>query len=882
MTITVCATIDAVTFEQYSESIGIGTPSPRISWQFGSDVHDWHQSEYEIEINKEDSLQPEVYTVESNSSVLVPWPAAPLKSRQRAHVSVRARGKDGVWTRPAKSTVEAGLLEEKDWSSSFVACSLQQSSHQSKRPYRLRQVFTVPSKPTRNARLYITALGVYESYLNGNIIGQDILAPGWTSYTARLPYQTYDITHLIKDGKNVLGAWVGEGWYSGILGYQGGARNIFGDQPSLLAQLEIDGQPIQGEWEWSFGAMTSSGLYDGETYDTRLPDDDEQGGGEWSKVKIMPKPASKLFSSQSPPIRAVSTVKPIDILITPSGKTVIDFGQNLAGYIRILTNPPVAAGAELVIRHAEVLEHGELGTRPLRYAKATDTIILGGEKSMVGYSPKFTFHGFRYAEISGWSGIAPQDVEAVVLQSSMERTGHFTCSHELINKLHENAVWSTIGNTIGIPSDCPQRDERLGWTGDVCVFSPTMSYLFNSSGFLSEWLQDLWQDQQKLNGVVPIFVPDTGTDVSTPEAIWGDAAVIVPSDTYRASGDLAVLEKQFQSIQMWLDQGVRRDIQTSLWDRDRDQLGDWLAPRAPPETPNMGPTDNILVADAWLIHSTRSAATIARAIGRQVDAERYDQQATELTEAFYDEYVTTSGRLVSETQTALCLLLHFDIFPSHCKGRRDYRAIFSERLAHLVAKANWLIDTGFAGTPIVLPTLAENGHLSHAYRMLQATQCPSWLSPVLLGATTIWERWDSMLSDGSINPGEMTSFNHYALGSVAAFMHEYIGGLRPMSAGWKEIIIQPRPGGTVTSAKTSHRSPYGKIAVGWEIRDAELHVDVEIPPNCTAKVVLPGSGLVGVIGSGRRHYSVPYELPAFPPASYVPHFAPVRSNEWAT
>ncbi|WWC63696.1 uncharacterized protein I303_106301 [Kwoniella dejecticola CBS 10117] len=879
MTIITQPRIEKITFEHYADPLGIDTPSPRISWQFSNGVKDWEQSEYEMTLFKDHASPSEIFSVQSSESVLVPWPAAPLSSRQRVTVTVRARSKNGSWTERAESVVEAGLLDKQDWTSDFVTCSIDQPLDKSKRPFRLRQSFTVPSSLLSRARLYVTALGVYESYLNGVRIGENVLAPGWTSYKSRLSYQTYDVTHLVKEGTNVIGAWVGEGWYAGVLGYQGGQRNIFGDRIGLMAQLEIDGTPVQTQWEWSYGSITSSGIYAGETYDTNQEDLDFNKG-DWTPSKTLPFPSCKLFASQSPPIRVVKAVKPVNIFSTPSGKTIIDFGQNLGGVIKVLNNPAKRENSEIVIRHAEVMENEELGTRPLRYAEATDRIVLGG-RSIAGWSPKFTFHGFRYVEITGWSDVRLQDIEASVLQSSMDRVGDFECSHALINKLHENAVWSTMGNTIGIPSDCPQRDERLGWTGDVCVFSPTMSYLFDTSGFLSEWLQDLWQDQHKLDGVVPIFVPDTGTDVSTPEAIWGDASVIVPRDLYTAHGDLDILRRQFDSVQMWLDRGVKRDRLTGLWSREADQLGDWLAPKAPPETPNMGPTDNLLVADAWLVHSTKEAAKIAKKINRKPEAEKYEQQATVLADALYDEYVTRSGRLVSETQTALCLLLHLNIYPSPSKCRPNYQALFSERLATSVSKANWLIDTGFAGTPIVLPTLADNGHLSHAYRMLQATECPSWLSPVLLGATTIWERWDSMLADGTINPGEMTSFNHYALGSVATFMHEYIGGLRSLSPGWKEILIKPQPGGTVTSARTSHISPYGKVSVEWSIKDGSLEVSVDVPPNCTAQVELPGKSDIERVGSGQRNYTVPYALPDFPPPSYIPHFAPVRPDVWA-
>lgn len=788
------------------------------------------------------------------------------------------KGNDGQASNWAALHVEAGLLERSDWRAKPVTCEAQ-ASDAPKRPFRTRKSFDL--SPFVQARLYVSALGAYEAYVNGQRVGADILSPGWTSYHTRLNYQTYDVTGLLLDGKNVLGAWVGEGWYAGRLGYHGGFRNLWGERPALIAQLEVDGRIVActGEegWEWSYGALITSEIYNGEVYDISQPDDFEHGV--WQPVDKLETPTSHLIASQSPQVKIVDTISPKDIFTTPLGKTIVDFGQNFAGVIRILGEPPKES-IEIILKHAEVMENGELGTRPLRHAKASDRILLGGNRSIKGYLPKFTFHGFRYAEVTGWPGLEASDLEGVVFQTAMESTGDFSCSHSLINRLHENCVWSTIANTISVPTDCPQRDERLGWTGDICVYAPTMSYLFDTSGFLSEWLRDVEADQERLDGVVPIFVPDTGTDKSTPEAIWGDVSVITPNDLDMAYDDPAILATQFNSMRSWLDKGISRDVETGLWDRSKDQLGDWLAPRADPATPNMGPTDNFLVADAWLIYSTKTAAAIARKIGKEKEAKKYETDALDLTEAFYHEYVSSTGRLVSDTQTALCLLLKYHIFPPRRNGFiRDYRSIFSKRLVELVRKANWQVDTGFAGTPIILQTLAENGHLQDAYRMLQAKDCPSWLSPVLLGATSIWERWDSMLSDGSINPGEMTSFNHYALGSVASFMHSVIGGLNSLSPGWKEILIRPQPGGTITSAKTSHVSPYGRIACEWELTEGgELVVWTEVPPNCSALVVLPG--LEERVGSGKREYKVKYQQPDFPPNLYVPHFAPIRPANW--
>jgi len=523
--------------------------------------------------------------------------------------------------------------------------------------------------------------------------------------------------------------------------------------------------------------------------------------------------------------------------------------------------------------------------RPLRDCQATDIIHLS-KTSMKEWQPKFTFHGFRYAEITGWDKVSPNDIEGVVMQSAMERTGTFECSHPLINQLHSNVVWSTIGNTISVPTDCPQRDERLGWTGDIQVITPTLNFLFDAAGFLNGWMKDTYADQKENKGIVPVVIPNmfqgpkfNPADVDQihqAHAIWGDVAVLTPEAIYQAFDDEGALRVQLEGAKLWLDKGVRRDSETRLWARDQFQLADWLAPKADPTVPGIGPTDNYLVADAYLIHTTRVCARICAKLN-DPDAERYDQEADKLTELYYHEYVTPSGRVTSDTQTALALLLHFDIFPSK-DGSRLKKAV-GKRLGELVTRDLWQVSTGFAGTPIILQTLADNDLLHHAYRMLQARDCPSWLSPVLLGATTIWERWDSMLADGTINPGDMTSFNHYALGSVAYFLHAYIGGIRILEPGWKKVLIKPQPGGTVTSAKVSHISPYGTIKCEWVIESDKLKVNISVPPNCSARVELPG--LEEEVGSGEKTYEVDWvKDERFPPKPVQPGFCATLPDNW--
>lgn len=855
--------------EHYETPLGIGETHPRLSWRFEGDAKDWIQASYEVEIKR--SSGTTTHKVDGDDNILVPWPGDGLKSREKVEVKLRATGKDGKSTDWAVIAIEAGLLERGDWKAKPVTCEAQ-ATDKPQRPFRVRTKFDIPSSISAGsrARLYITALGVYEPYLNDRRIGDEILAPGWTTYDAHLVYRVFDVTSSLKQGENVLGAWVGEGWYAGRVGFIKDKRVNYGDRPALIAQLVVDDEVVASTgngWEWSYGGLLVSELLDGEVYDTDNTDDD-WSSGEWKPTETLPHPSStQLLASQSPPVRVVETFEPIEIITTPSGKTVLDFGQNFAGVIRVESEPP-SGSKELVFRHAEVLEHGELGTRPLRRCKATDRVILGGPQKVKGYTPKFTSHGFRYVEVSGWEGIAKEDVTGLAFHSAMERTGFFECSHKLINQLHKNVVWSTIGNTVSIPTDCPQRDERLGWTGDIQAYSPTMNFLFDSAGFLQSWFKDLYVDQKKLGGNVPVTIPDILGDFKNLNqrfAVWGDVAVLTPYELFIAYADKGLLEQQYESAVMWLEKGVVRDEKTGMWDPKQSQLSDWLAPKCPPEDAGDAPTDTILVADLFLYHTTNIMSLYCNALDKTSEAEKYRDQAESIASHFLDEYVTRNGRVMSDTQTALALMISFGLWSKD----NDHFERLSTRLGELASKDDWKVSTGFAGTPWILHALAQTDNLHHAYRMLQSRDCPSWLSPVLLGATTIWERWDSMLADGSINPGSMTSFNHYALGSVGSFLHSVVGGLNPAKPGWKEVLIKPQPGGTITYAKTSFHSPSGWIKCDWQITDdgKKLKVQVEVPPNVTAKVVLPGSKEEKKVGSGHWEFEVDWKKDErFPPS----------------
>jgi alpha-L-rhamnosidase len=434
----------------------------------------------------------------------------------------------------------------------------------------------------------------------------------------------------------------------------------------------------------------------------------------------------------------------------------------------------------------------------------------------------------------------------------------------MLNRLHENAIWSMRGNFISIPTDCPQRDEKLGWTGDIQVFSPTANFLFDTSAFLGSWLRDLDMDQKDANGVVPVIIPNLPKQpdnrMKRPMAVWGDTSVITPWDLYTAFGDISQLEAQWESMCSWLDVGVPRD-ERGFWSTDWPQYGDWLDPRAPVDMPGNCPTDNFLVANAYLIYTTKLAAEVGKVLGNNEKSAKYASDAASLAELFREEYVTPKGRMACDTQTTYALALKFGLL------EEKHLATARERLGYLVRWERFKITTGFAGTPIILHALSENGMLNLAYRMLQERDCPSWLYPVGMGATSIWERWNSMLQDGSINPGQMTSFNHYALGSVCAFMHKTIGGLSPTSPGWKTALVKPQPGGTIRFAKTSFDSPHGLYEVDWRIEDGKMTTKVRIPPNTEARVVL--NGVDETVGSGEYEYVTEWKDDAEWPPNYI-------------
>jgi alpha-L-rhamnosidase len=865
MTISALPTLTNLRAELRNDAFGVGTSSPRLSWTVTGSAEGWTQSSYEASFTDAAGTRFSG-RIEGSDSVLVDWPFDPLAPRSLGKAQVRAWSKSGeptAWSEPLD--IEIGLLTEADWTA--VPITRKFPGESVERPVRFRRGFSV--RPgLRQARLYASALGIYTAEINGQRVGDELLAPGWTSYAHRIRYQTFDLSSQLTEGHNVVGLTVAEGWYRGRIGFRGGQRNIYGSSTGAIAQIELtydDGTvervATDSSWRAAPGPILMASLYDGETIDARLRD----GWGEasfdhsgWVSARELPSVAARLEAPVGPPVRRIETLQPVSITMSPTGKTLVDFGQNMSGWVRI--RAAGSAGHTLTVRHAEVLEHGELGTRPLRYAAATDTYILSGT-GVEEFEPSFTIHGFRYAEIDNWPGdLTPYDLEAVVCHSDMVPTGTFHSSHAGLNRLEENVRWSLKGNFVDLPTDCPQRDERLGWTGDIQVFAPTASFLYDCSGFLASWLADVAAEQIEY-GTVPHYVPYIQLIFpAAPAAAWGDAAVIVPWVLYEQFGDLGLLRVQYPSMCAWVEQIASIAGESHIWNEGL-QFGDWLDPTAPPESPFDARTDTAIVATAYHAHTARLVARTAALLGYHAEAERYRVLAADIAAAFAAEFATPSGRMASDAQTAYALALQFDLLPTVAQRQRA-----ASRLRELVEKSGYRIGTGFVGTPLVCDALLDAGYVDDAYLLLLQRECPSWLYPVSMGATTIWERWDSMLPDGSINPGEMTSFNHYALGAVADFIYRRVAGLAPAAAGWKKISVSPRPGGGLDHASASHRTPYGTASITWSRPGSRLVVDLEVPPSTTAMVELPGQAPVNV-GPGSHHFECDYRAAADDPTS---------------
>lgn len=851
----------------------INNATPSISWKFFGSEQSWQQAAYQIKVRLGNDLQwKEFPVVSSNKNLFVEWPGEPLKSRASFDLSVRVQGDDGnfsEWSEPVHGQV--GLLSDQEqWPARFIAMENQPREDGETAPETLfRKCFPL-SKKVKSAKVFSTALGIYNLELNGTKVAEDFLNPGWTTYEKRLLHQCYDVTHLVKSGSNVIGARVGAGWYLGKFGFDGGLVNIYGDKRAISLFIETTYEDNSTElvcsddsWSASYGPIVAAGLYDGETYDATREiqgwSSDALVGKDWARVEVIDFDISRIEPQSYPHVTVQRTITARLLPPTPKGKTVLDFGENIVGVPRF-TNIKARRGYKVTLRFAEVMEHGELGTRPLRSAKCTDEYTFKGDANGELYQPRFTFHGFRYCEVDDPENVLDlAKLEAVVISTNARQIGHFECDNALLNQLHSNVIRSTRGNFITLPTDCPQRDERMGWTGDIAVFGKTAAFLLDCSSMLDNFLKDLWSEQRmRTSGPWPhapaVVVPDVVKHLkhfwdNQISAIWQDCAVILPFSLFRATENINLLKQQYESMETWIECLPKLEHQM-LWDRTNVflQLGDWLDPAAPPDRPANGKTDKYLVANAFFYHVLTSMVTISELVYPE-NVSKYQKMAAQCKTDWLEEYCKESGELMSDSETAYSLAISLGLYNS--KKQVEFAG---NRLSELVKKANYTIGTGFAGTPHILPALFATGHYEEAFSMLLAKECPSWLYPVTMGATTIWERWNSMMPDGTINPGEMTSFNHYALGAVASTMHEIIGGVSILEPGYKRFKICPHPGGNLKRCHVEHESPYGVVSSRWKICGDEFILDVTIPPNTKAVIELP-NGHSEEHGSGKYTFT---------------------------
>lgn len=828
------------------------TDRPRLTWRSETGLPDWEQASATLEIERGTQLSS--IRLDGADSVLIGWPVTPVRPRERVSVRVRvqdAAGNVGEWSEPVAFT--GGVVA--DWPAPWV-------SGEGEHPVLLRG--SAPIRPgVRRATLYVSAFGAARPSINGARIGDHELAPGWTSYQWRVGYDVYDVTGRVRPGDNVLGLELFGAWLTERYGFRDAANRFYSGDPSASAILTVDYEDgstqtsVTGpDWRWTHSATTSASIYQGARHDSsaELPGWDEPGFDDsaWNPVRIA-HPGVIPTPRTAPPVRVLAERSPIAAWEGADGETILDFGQNLVGRLRIdIDCPP---GTEVVLRHAEVLEDGALALRPLRNAAATDVLIARGGAQR--WHPSGTFHGFRYASVRGLPQAGLRAVSAEVLGTDLRRLGGFATAHRLLDRLHENVVWSARGNFLAIPTDCPQRDERLGWTGDVQVFAPAAAFLFDCRGFLSSWLQDLRLEQAAAGGVVPMVVPAVIPQVPglfEPIAAWGDAVAVIPDVLHERYGDTFPLAENFAAIASWLEVVRAKAGESRLWEDGR-QFGDWLDPDAPPDQPGRAKTDPDIVATAYFHRSAALAAKAARVLGRDEDAQALGILAAEVRDAFLDAYVTPRGRMMSDAPTAYALAIVFDLVQD------DRRQLLGDRLAEVVRRAGFRISTGFAGTPIVNDALTSTGHADVAGRLLLQTENPSWLYPVTMGATTIWERWDSMLEDGSINPGQMTSFNHFALGAIADWMHRALGGLTPLAPGYRRTRFAPVFLDGVPDARVWHDSPYGRLEACWRrtVRDG-IEVELTVPPGVRVEVRLPGVEME--VGNGRFHWLIADAAPA--------------------
>lgn len=863
--ITAAATLEptALKCEYRVNPLGIDANPPRLSWILESSDRGQKQTAYRVLVaSNEEKLkgnQGDLWDskkISSDQSVHVVYAGHPLRSRMRCYWKTRVWDKDGkvsAWSQPALWSM--GLLKRTDWKAKWICFDTAPFNedpelHLPPSPY-LRKEFKVNRK-IRRATVYVSALGLFELFINGHRVGRDHFTPGWTNYRKRVYYLTYDVTDLLKDGDNAIGAILANGWYAGYVGFdpmhkkRARDRAFYGQTPALLAQLEIeceDGKiqivATDENWKASTGPIRKTDILMGETYDARLempgwdrPGFDDQA---WKVVTLMDAAKCKIEAYPGVTVQVTQEIRPIEITKPKEGVYVLNMGQNFAGRVRLKVKGK--AGTKVVLRFAEMLhKDGSIMTENLRRARCTDTYIFRGNGKDEIWEPRFTYHGFQYVELTGYPGKPDLGaITGIVLHSAAPVAGSFECSNAVVNKLYSNITWTQRANFFDIPTDCPQRDERLGWTGDAQIYIRSATYNMDVAAFFKKWLVNL-EDDQRPSGAFPDFAPLPYLQYE-PSPGWMDAGVICPFTIYQVYGDTHVIERHYEAMTKFMHFLLRtsndylRSPRGHCW-------GDWLSIG--------GRTSNDLIATAYFAYDAKLMAEMAAAIGRMEDAQRYARLFDNIKTAFNKAYVSANGRIKGDTQTCYALALYMDLLPQALKEKAG------ARLVELIRERNWHLSTGFLGVKYLLPALTEEGYVDVAFRLLTNKTYPSWGYSIENGATTIWERWNSYKKGKGFQDSYMNSFNHYAFGSVCEWMFASMAGIDTDGAGFKRITIRPQPGGSgITYTKASYDSIYGRIATYWRVRDGKFLLDLTIPANTTATVYIPARDADSITEGGK-------------------------------
>ncbi len=745
------------------------------------------------------------------------------RTRYFWRVWVRGEQKDEAVSEPAY--FETGKMEE-PWQASWIGCLPEDTFH----PLFVKR-FSVEEKPVQ-ARLYICGLGLYEAYVNGEQVGREYLSPGLHDYSRECQYQTYDVTSQIRT-ENELCVLLGKGWYLGRYGLEG-KEHLFGDRFQLIAELHLfyaDGrEEVLGSdesWRYQESEIADSGIYDGETIDQRKA---PQTTALTKQAVILSSPQGHLIERLGPPMCVKAQLPVKEVIITPAGETVLDFGQNFAGYVEFYSCLP--KGTRIDLDFGEVLQDGNFYNENYRSARSRFTFLSAGIPERV--RPHFTYFGFRYVRVSGWPGeLDASSFTGKVIYSDLERTGYFACSDPKINRLYENSFWSQCSNFLDVPTDCPQRDERMAWTGDAQVFAPTASYHMDTRAFYRKFLHDLRSEQEKLKGGIPNYFPNQG-NLSGCCAVWGDIAAFLPDTLRERYGNTADFPFEYAMMRDWVDYLTREQADEQHLIRGQMQFGDWLALDGVTQQSMKGGTDDDYVASMYYYASVKKTAQMARLLEKE-EADLYEHLAEEIRQALLREYFSGSGRLCIDTQTGYLLALRFGVYQD--------KQIILDGLLNRLRLDGYQIRCGFVGAPVLCQVLASSGLTRLSYHFLFNEDFPGWLHCVNLGATTIWERWNSLDEQGKVSGTGMNSLNHYAYGSVSEFLYAYVGGIRSGKDGFHEALIAPEIYGKFNYVRCTYQSAWGRYRCDWEIKeDGLVKAAIEIPFGCRAVVRLPGYG----------------------------------------